>query len=798
MNRVVFLTLLSHWRRRPFQFLTLIVGLALATALLSGVQAINAEARKSYAQAADVLGGHSTIVERSNSPISEATFAKLRRSGWLVSPIIEGWITGDRGRVRILGIDPLTMPPGSTADDSIAKIDISDFLGAQGTLLAAPNTAARLTAHTDRIRIVDGMVPGTILADISAAKQLLNSNGYTRLTLSPDQPLRRPRLADIAPSLQVQAPEAATDLSRLTDSFHLNLTAFGLLSFVVGLFIVNGAVGLAFEQRRQTFRTLRTVGVGAKRLILILITELLLFALLAGVLGILLGYGIAAALLPDVAATLRGLYGASVEGALTLSPVWWLSGLVIAVVGTGLAAATSLFKVARLSPLATGQHRAWARASALTMFRQLLAGIACLVTAAGFWGFGQGLVAGFVLLGGLLLGAALLLPTILSIALKLAQKRARGPVSQWFWADTQHQLPSLSLAMMALLLALAANIGVSTMVGSFRLTFAAYLDQRLVSELYVTLEDEADVPAFLGFVEPRVDAVLPIWQTDGDVLGAPADIYGVVDHSSYRQNWPVLEASPEVWDTLAVGDGALINEQLARRENMALGDELPMPGGWKTHVVGIYSDYGNPIGQVILPIGVLTDRYPDVDRSDFGLRLAAAGVDPLRAALIEEFGLPPDNMIDQASLKAFSLSVFERTFAVTGALNILTLGVAGVAILTSLLTLAAMRLPQVAPVWAIGVPRRILSRIELARAVVLAALTFVFALPVGLALAWVLLSVINVEAFGWKLPMHTFPLDLILLFLLSLFAAGLAALGPSRQLANRPPSDLIQVFAHER
>ena len=85
-----------------------------------------------------------------------------------------------------------------------------------------------------------------------------------------------------------------------------------------------------------------------------------------------------------------------------------------------------------------------------------------------------------------------------------------------------------------------------------------------------------------------------------------------------------------------------------------------------------------------------------------------------------------------------------------------------------------------------------------ARAVILAALTFVLALPVGLALAWVLLSVINVEAFGWQLPMHTFPLELVRLFLFSLLAAGLAALWPARRLSSRPPSELIQVFAHER
>ena len=65
-------------------------------------------------------------------------------------------------------------------------------------------------------------------------------------------------------------------------------------------------------------------------------------------------------------------------------------------------------------------------------------------------------------------------------------------------------------------------------------------------------------------------------------------------------------------------------------------------------------------------------------------------------------------------------------------------------------------------------------------------------------LAWVLLAVINVEAFGWRLPMHFFPSDWLLLGALSLLAAALASLWPARRLATRPPADLVKVFAHER
>ena len=155
-------------------------------------------------------------------------------------------------------------------------------------------------------------------------------------------------------------------------------------------------------------------------------------------------------------------------------------------------------------------------------------------------------------------------------------------------------------------------------------------------------------------------------------------------------------------------------------------------------------------------------------------------------------------MINQAGIKAFSLDVFDRTFTVTGALNVLTLAVAGFAILMSLLTLATMRVPQLAPAWALGVTRRKLGRFELMRAVVLALFTACIALPLGLVLAWVLLAIVNVAAFGWKLPMFVFPLEYARMGLFALLAAIVASALPAVRLSRTPPAELLKVFAHER
>jgi putative ABC transport system permease protein len=149
-------------------------------------------------------------------------------------------------------------------------------------------------------------------------------------------------------------------------------------------------------------------------------------------------------------------------------------------------------------------------------------------------------------------------------------------------------------------------------------------------------------------------------------------------------------------------------------------------------------------------------------------------------------------------MKAESKRIFSRTFSVTAALNAFTLGVAGIALLTSLLTLANSRLPQLAPLWAIGITRRKLAVIELLKTMSVALITTLFALPLGLLVAWCLLAIVNVKAFGWRLPFHVFPLQLLGLVVVAMAAALVASALPVIRLARMQPANLIRIFANER
>ncbi len=814
--------LLSHWTRHPMQLATLLIGLMAATALWSGVQAINAQARSSYDRAAAAFGGASTamLVPTQDVTVPQSLFAQLRRAGWPVSPVIEGSVRIKGRQVRLIGVEPISLPRGAGPAPDIRQQALESFLAPAGQTLIAAETARELGGSeggalaTDTgealppLHVVADVIPNLLVMDIGWAQRILRKPDRVSRFLLDDNTdntdsARAPLREVAGESLRLVKAGAKTDLQRLTASFHLNLTAFGLLSFLVGLFIVHSAAGLAFEQRLPMLRTLRACGVSARALVAVLVAELVLLALLAGIGGVVCGYFIASVLLPDVAASLRGLYGAGVSGQLAITPQWWLAALAMSVAGALAAAANALFKVLRMPLLASAQPFAWQATQQRALIWQ--GGFACLVfaAAAAAFAFGTGLIAGFAVLAGILLGAALLLPAILSLILRAGERSARSPVALWAWADSRQQLSGLSLALMALLLALSVNVGVGTMVGSFSTTFYRWLDGRLAAEVYLAARNDTqagEIEAWLR-ARPDVNAVFRSARAETRIDGETIELFGLPDHATFREQWPLLQASADAWDRLRDGTAVMVSEQLSRRLNLRLGDTVRIPspsGDWNASVAALYADYGNPKGQMVVNADQVLRRFPSAERTRFGVRLAPKDVPALIAELEARFGLGSDSVADQAATKREARRVFNRTFAITAALNAFTLGVAGVALLTSLLTLGQARLPQLAPLWAVGLTRRRIAALELVKTMALALLTALLALPLGILVAWCLIEVVNVRAFGWRLPLHIFPVQLAQLLVVAMVAACVATLLPTIKLACMRPITLLQIFANER
>ncbi len=809
--------LLSHWWRHRLQCFSLFTGLWLATALWTGVQALNSQARNDYARASALLTGpvQAQLVARDAERFEQALYLQLRQLGWSVSPVVEGRVrfAGERPlTVRLIGIEPLSLPAAaSVAGTPMQDFDLQAFIGTPGQAWVGPDTLQQLGMRAaDQALSSDGQVlppfvlkpqlaPGVIIVDIGHAQTVLQVPGQlSRLLLADDT---APLPAAIAARLKLQPAGDDGGLQRLTESFHLNLTALGLLAFVVGLFIAHAAIGLALEQRRGLIRTLRACGISLNLVLIGLTLELGVFAVLGGLAGVASGYVLAALLLPDFAASLRGLYGAQVAGQLSLPAWWWLAGVLVSVCGALIAGLSSVLRAARLPLLVLAQPQAWRLAQGPWLRRQAIAAGLLLLVALGCWHYGASLPSAFILLAALLLAAALLLPMLLDGALAWLARFCRRPLAQWFIADSRQQLPALSLALMALLLALAASVGVGSMTEGFRKTFTGWLDQRLAADLYVTPRDNAQaaqISEWLG-EQSGISAVLPSWRLELRLQEWPVQVQGIIDHPGYRTRWPLLEHSARAWEQLASGRAVMLSEQLARRLRVQLGDslQLPVEPAQAMTVVGIYADYGNPKGHLLVNADWLRTHRPEASLSNISLNLVAERVPVLKAELQQRFALDDSRVVEQATLKRWSTEVFSRTFAATSALNSLTLGVAGIALFISLLSLSQSRLGQLAPLWALGVQRGQLVWLSLGQTLMLSCFTVLLAIPLGLLLAWCLVAVVNVQAFGWRLPLHVFPGQLLQLAMLGLLTSLLASAWPLWQLARRQPSELLRQFADE-
>src|ERR1700735_4307444 len=182
MSRVVWIlaVLSSHWRRHPTQLATLLIGLISATALWSGVQALNQQARSSYDRAAATFGGARTptLVARYGATFPQQLFVDLRRAGWPVSPVLEGRVQINGRSFRLLGIEPVTLPAEVGNAPAVGRAGLQSFITPPGQTLVAPEMLSDLnlpegaTPSTNGgmilppLRVQAELVPGVLVVDV--------------------------------------------------------------------------------------------------------------------------------------------------------------------------------------------------------------------------------------------------------------------------------------------------------------------------------------------------------------------------------------------------------------------------------------------------------------------------------------------------------------------------------------------------------------------------------------------------------------------------------------------------------
>ncbi|WP_020558761.1 ABC transporter permease [Thiofilum flexile] len=775
--------LLSHYWRYPWQALFLLVGLCAGVGLWSAVQVINSHARASYEQANQVLGtqAHFWIRAANGTGVSTQDYTALRRLGFReVYPVVQGIITtATNQRIPLIATDPIVLPAEvlQTNTSTVAFNDLA-FIQPPYQAWFPPDLAneLNLTANT-RVLLKNGQtLPPAILQtqaqqgrqvllDIAPALKALQRSTLSYLAVTPLSSERQTQLEQaLPPHLRLIPNRQSLDLTQLTQSLHTQLTAMSLLSFAVGLFIVFNAVRFSLWYRRPTLRTLRLIGVSVQTLMLAIGLETVIWSIVGSSLGLLIGYGLSQILLPAMSASLQSLYGANIGSHIILQPTTVLLAWLLTLGGLIIALALPLWQQLRLPVLPSHSLSTYWLTDQRTRRYLLLAAIGLSILALVLYPLISTLIQGFILLGIVLLAGAWALPSLLALSLTLLERLLPKHSFQgrWLIRDGWAQLPALRTAMMALLLALTANLGVEALVGSFRTALSDWLEQRLSSDLYVqgsssfdlaTLRANPSTATWLKAVNERTQVTLR-YQDQPLVLRG-------LDHSAPdTQELGITQALPQtinLWRNLDTQQNwVLANEQLHFLGSKQIGEklELQTPQGLKPFTIAAFvHDYGNPYYQLYIPNRVLKTYWPQPEPWNISLWLNNPSDLPKAEQALLNAGAKAGDWTVQQTIKAASMKIFERTFAMTAAINSLTLWVAGIALLAALMAILQERLPEFAQWRALGVNTREQWLVMSVPLLLWASITWLVALPLGALLSWLLIHKLNVMAFGWSMPL---------------------------------------------
>ena len=667
-------------------------------------------------------------------------------------------------------------------------------------------------------RVMDGSF---VLMDIAAAQLAFDRLGRVdRLDVqlasadrrAPDSAAIDAALAAINPRLPggLSAGRPARrgqQVERMLAAFHLNLTALSWVALVVGLFLVYNTVTISVIARRDEIGVLRALGVTRGQVLALFLGEAVVLGLAGAVLGLGLGRLMADAAVGLTSSTVSTLYIATAAAPPGLEG--WHVGLALAI-GIPLsllAAMVPALEASRVPP--TAAMRGSDRLESRVRLRASSLVVPILVLAGAFGLARLGPVGGRPLFGyassfATIIGASLLVPAIifaLARILRAPLGRLLGVEGVLAHANLAAAIPRLSISVAALAISLSMMVAVAVMIGSFRDTVAYWIGQTLQADLFIgpgmqpTVGSEQTLsgPVIQAVRNhPGVDAVDSFRNIDlvykGNlvVLGA-GNFDLVLSHGSL-----LFKAPRDGREALrrAIGtDAVVVSEAFANKYGTHPGDTLVIrtPAGERPFAVaGVYFDYAVDRGVIVMDRPVFARYFGELTPTGLAAYLED-GADPeqVRAEILASLDEGHQAFIyTNRDLRAEVLRIFDSTFAITYALEIIAILVAMLGVAATLLTLVLERRRELSLLRLIGAARRQVQRVVVIEAALIGAASQAIGLVVGLALSMLLVYVINVQSFGWTIQFRVPVVFLLQVSVLVIVATAVAGLYPARRAAT--------------
>ncbi|HWW04427.1 ABC transporter permease [Collimonas sp.] len=825
-NPIVILSrwlLAGEWRSHPVRALVAIAAIALGVALGYAVDLINGAAFNEFSAATRSLSGQSDLQLRGvQGWFDDAVYPQLaKRDGVAVaSPVLELNVTvpGQSSALKVLGVDTfraarITPDLIGVADpgrpfDTLADDAIFLSPAAQQWLQVRPGQtlAVRNGTAIVKLRVAGGLVrarAGQRLAvmDIGAAQWRFGRIGkLSRIDLKLQPGVNREafkRALQAEWPLRLQVSESQDQDSRnnnMSRAYRINLNVLALVALFTGAFLVFSTQALSVIRRRSQFALLRVLGLRRAQLLRQVLLEGGLLGCLGALLGLALGYILAAAALHFFGGDLGGGYFRGVQASVQFDLP---AALVFFALGSGIALLGSLapaLEAARAQPAAA--LKAGSEETALARLATPWPALACLLLGAVLTQLPPWFdlpIFGYIAVALLLIGGITLMPRVAALVFSALQRfslgRRNGLITTLVLARLANVPGQASIALGGVLSSFSLIVAMAIMVTSFRVSVDDWMQQLLSADLYVRSASSGETGALqpaeqqLLSTAPGVasasflrTSTLTLDPARPPVILIARAIDAADPARMLPMTGPVLPPSAIAADSLPIW----VSEAMVDLYGYHLGQQITLPlatHSYRFTVAGVWRDYARQSGAIQLRLADYQRLSGDTEITDAALSLqrdadpnvviAALRALPFGANL--EFSQPGE-------IRALTLKIFDRSFAVTYLLEIvaIVIGLFGVAATFSAQTLARAR--EFGMLRHVGVTRRQILAMLALEGGLLTALGMLVGFLLGWVISLILVFIVNPQSFHWSMELHMPWLGLAAVALSLLLSAGATAL----------------------
>lgn len=767
-----------------------ILAIALGVALGYAVQAINGSAVNEFTQALQTVSGDADLTVRGpRAGFDEILYPRLARMPEVAvaSPMLEAdlHVAGHDQPLHVIGIDvfraaqlqPALVGEGADRLDTLRPDVI--FLTPQAARWLGLGAGGHLTAQVGLSPLVlrVGGVLGTGgqrqgVMDIGAMQWRLQRLGVLsrielRLRPGVDGRAFADRLQRELPSgVFADTPRTSLDSTlRMSRAYRVNLTVLALVALFTGGLLVFSTEALAVVRRRSELALLRVLGMTRRSLLRLLAMESAIIGALGALIGIALGHAIAAVVLRSVGADLGAGFFAGVEPQLGFD---WRTVLIYAAAGIGAALIGGLlpaWEAARARPapaLKAGDEQ--------VAYRALRVPRAALVLLAA-----SGLLLLLPPLGGLplpgyasillmMLGTIAAVPWLCAFAFERLHS-PRGAVGALALAQLRGAAAQTAVGLAAMVAAVGLMVAMAIMVTSFRDSLEQWLGRVLPADLYVRASSAGDT-AFFGEAAQSAIAHVPgaarveflrAQQIALDPARPRVTLLARDLHT--RSAGDVLPLIGSSDATVPLDRAIWVSEAIADLYDYRPGShvQIPLAGRNVDFVVaGLWRDYARQSGALVIDRAVYVALTGDRLVSDAALWLQP-GVPAVDVVQRLRANVPGGALMEVATpgeIRSLSLSIFDRTFAVTYALELCAIVIGLFGLSSSVASQVLARRRQFGMLRHLGMTRRQVSAMLSVEGLLSASLGTAVGMVLGWAISLVLVHVVNRQSFHWSIDLH--------------------------------------------